>query len=250
LKIAVISDVHGNLEALQAVLTDIAAQGIASIYCLGDIVGYGPEVNECCALVKQHCAVSLLGNHDDAVLGRTPTDDFNAYAEEAIAYTRRVIHPGHLAYLASLPYTYVTDKLYLAHSTPESENDWDYLGPANLQRNLAIVGNRIGLVGHSHLQGVFIWSAQHRDWIYVAGLSHLDREISLREHGSERGCIVVVGSVGQPRDHDPRAGYIILDPERRVLQFRRIAYPVEQAQRRLLEAGLPPFLAARLAQGY
>jgi diadenosine tetraphosphatase ApaH/serine/threonine PP2A family protein phosphatase len=246
LKIAVISDIHANLEGLRAVLADIAVQGITSIYCLGDIVGYGPDVNECCALVRQHCGVSLLGNHDDAVLGRTSTAYFNAYAVEAIEYTRRVIRREHLAFLSSLPYTHITDTLYLVHSTPESERDWDYLSPANVHRNLPIVGDRVGMVGHAHLQGAFVWSEQRGDWTDLAGLAHLDREIAL----GDRGSIVVVGSVGQPRDNDPRAGYVILDPEHRVLRFKRVAYPVEKVQQRILDAGLPPFLAARLAQGY
>jgi diadenosine tetraphosphatase ApaH/serine/threonine PP2A family protein phosphatase len=244
MRVAIVSDIHGNLPALEAVFADIAAQGLEEVYCLGDIVGYGPDVDACCNLVRARCRIVLLGNHDDAVVGRTSTRWFNAQAARAVEYARAVIAPQNLSYLASLPYIHVTEKLYLAHSTPVRPEDWDYLEPDNLRENLAVVESRIGLVGHSHLQGAFVRVVDER-CRFVSGLDHPE-ELAL----GERGCIIVAGSVGQPRDGDPRASYVVLDLDRRAVLFRRCTYPVEEAQRRIREAGLPEALAARLGLGW
>jgi diadenosine tetraphosphatase ApaH/serine/threonine PP2A family protein phosphatase len=244
MKVAVVSDIHGNLPALEAVFADIAGQGLEEVYCLGDIVGYGPDVDACCGSVSDRCRVVLLGNHDDAVVGRTSMRWFNAQAARALAYARAVIAPENLSYLASLPYVHVTETLFLAHSTPVSPEDWDYLGPDNVLENLAVVGSRIGLVGHSHLQGAFVYAPDGR-CRFVSGLDHPE-DLAL----GERGSIIVAGSVGQPRDGDPRASYVVLDPDRRAVLFRRCAYPVEETQRRIREAGLPEALATRLGLGW
>jgi predicted phosphodiesterase len=244
MRIAVISDIHGNAAALRSVLADIASQGVAEAYCLGDIVGYGPDANSCCHLVRRHCRVALLGNHDDAVVGRTSTRWFNEQAAAAIGYAQAVIAPGHFGYLASLPRVHITEQLYMVHATPVRPEEWNYLAADNLYENLAEIDQRIGLVGHSHLQGAFVCTrpGQYR---FVSGLKHPE-ELQLGEGGS----IVIAGSVGQPRDGDPRASYVILDLSRRSVLFRRCTYPIEDAQRRIREVGLPESLAARLALGW
>ena len=244
MSIAVISDIHGNLEGLLAVLDDIAGQGITTVYCLGDITGYGVDVNPCCELVREHCMITLLGNHDDAVLGRTPVARFNDLAARAIEYSRDVLTEENREFLSGLPYEHVDDKLHLAHSTPYQPRGWHYLSQSNLRRNIAIIGERIGLVGHSHLQGAFLWSGEN--WIYRPGLTMLDREVPV----GPTGALVIAGSVGQPRDKDERASYVLVDASARTLRFRRCPYPVEQTQRKILQAGLPNLLAARLTLGW
>ncbi len=244
LKLAVISDIHGNQPALEAVLADISGQGITAVYCLGDIAGYGPDVNACCTLVRAHCSVALLGNHDDAVLGRTSTRWFNSYAAQAIEYARHTISPENLSYLTGLPYTHVTETVYLSHGAPLQPQHWEYLGWDNLLENLEAVGSRLALSGHSHLHGAFIHSQQEQGHHFLSGLDH-----SAAVHLGEGGCLVIAGSVGQPRDGDPRASYVVLDADRRRLWFKRCAYAVAEAQRRIREAGLPERLAARLALG-
>lgn len=248
MSIAVISDIHGNLEGLEAVLEDIAGQGITTVYCLGDLIGYGVDVNPCCDLVREHCTITLLGNHDDAVLGRTPVACFNDFAARAIEYARDVLTEENREFLSCLPYEHIDDKLHLAHSTPYQPQAWHYLHLSSLRTNMAIIGDRIGLVGHSHLQGVYLLSGKEsgESWIYRPGLTMLDREVPV----GPQGALVVVGSVGQPRDKDPRASYVIVDTSARILRFRRCPYPVEQTQRKILQAGLPDFLAARLALGW
>jgi diadenosine tetraphosphatase ApaH/serine/threonine PP2A family protein phosphatase len=247
-KIAVISDIHGNLEGLQAVLDDIAGQDVCTVYCLGDITGYGVDVNPCCDLVREHCAITLLGNHDDAVLGRTPIACFNDFAARSIEFARNTLAEDNREFLAGLPYEHVEDGLHLAHSTPYQPQAWHYLHQSSLRTNMAIIGDRIGLVGHSHLQGVYLFPGKEsgEKCIYRPGLSMLDREVPI---GPE-GALVVAGSVGQPRDKDARASYVIVDASARTLRFRRCRYPIEQAQKKILQAGLPDFLAVRLALGY
>ncbi len=243
--LALLADIHGNLQALEAVLEDIERQKVEAIYCLGDIVGYGADPNACCAIAEERFGLSLLGNHDDAVLGRTPLAFFNPYAAEAILYTQRVLEARHRSFLEGLPYVHATESLFLTHATPFEPRAWHYLDAHNLHRNLPIVGTRIGAVGHSHLQGAYVFSEAKGNWIYLAGLSHEDEPIPL----GKRGCIVVVGGVGQPRDGDPRAAYTLLDVEAREVRFRRCPYDIGEAQRRIMAAGLPPFLAARLSVG-
>jgi predicted phosphodiesterase len=244
MRVAVISDIHGNAAALRSVLADIASQDVEETYCLGDIVGYGPDANSCCHLVRRHCRIVLLGNHDDAVVGRTSTRWFNEQAAAAVEYAQAVIAPGHLAYLSRLPHVHVSKELYLAHATPVRPQDWNYLGAENLRENLAEIDARIGLVGHSHLQGAFVYTREQH-YRFVSGLKHPD-ELELGETES----IIIAGSVGQPRDGDPRASYVILDLKRRAVLFRRCSYPLEDAQRRIREVGLPESLATRLGLGW
>lgn len=242
--VAVISDIHGNQPALEAVLDDIRALGISTIFCLGDVTGYGPDVNECCDLIRAQCAVNLLGNHDAAVLGDIPISLFNTQAADAIRYARAVMTPRNTVYLSRLPLTVCTARLCLAHSTPWQPNRWHYLQAGNLEENLRFLASSIGLVGHSHLLGAYLWSDADERWAYLPGTADSE-EVAI----GHRGGIVVAGSVGQPRDGDPRASYVVLDLERARLRFRRCTYPVALAQRRIVEAGLPAVLAARLAVG-
>ena len=149
-----------------------------------------------------------------------------------------------MGYLSRLPLTVCTARLCLAHSTPWQPSQWHYLQAANLQDNLHFLAGGIGLAGHSHLLGAYLWSDPDASWKYLPGT--LDSgDIAI----GGRGGIVVAGSVGQPRDGDPRASYVILDLDRARLRFRRCTYPVAVAQRRIIEAGLPAVLAARLAVG-
>jgi diadenosine tetraphosphatase ApaH/serine/threonine PP2A family protein phosphatase len=239
MRCAILSDIHGNLEALQAVLDDVAGQDIDICLCLGDLVGYGADPNLCAQRIREVSHQVVAGNHDHAAVGKTDVSVFNPHARRAIAWTAKNLLPENVQYLSGLPYTARLDDLLLVHATPSDPAAWNYL----LSRQAAkaefdIFSDRICAIGHSHQPLVFS---------QTDGLSNWARQ-PLRCASGER-YIVNVGSVGQPRDGDPRASYVIFDHQADTLQLRRVAYDIQGAQRKILQAGLPPILAVRLANG-
>ncbi len=239
MKIAVISDIHSNLVALRTALSHIKLQQVDRIICLGDAVGYGPRPNECVELLRRNSYICLMGNHDHAVLGLTDTRYFNSYAREAVEWTRSVLTPENLDYLRNLPFFFSENDFLFVHSTPLHPEDWEYIFSENQARDyIKQMKQRICFVGHSHVPMVF---PEHERSYY--------REESILEF-REQKYIVNVGSVGQPRDHDPRLCYVLFDTESGWLKFVRLKYDYEETAREILEKGLPPFLAMRLAEGY
>ena len=238
MKFAVVSDIHGNLEALRITLDYLHSQQISKIICLGDVVGYGPNPNECVELVQQHCAVCLMGNHDHAVAGLTDIDYFNEYAREAILWTRKALF-GHLrAYLANLPFTYEENDFFCVHSSPLKPAEWNYIFSIDdAHPNFKAVPQRVIFIGHSHVPTVFS---------FLHGRLK-DRELRL-DIDRDR-YIINVGSIGQPRDGDPRACCVVVDEKNWQIRFVRLSYPVETTYRKIIEAGLPPLLARRLLVG-
>ena len=238
---ALLSDVHGNLEALDAVLADLATRGVEDVACLGDFVGYGASPAECIARLRGRVAVALLGNHDEGVLRPETLVAFNPLAAEAARWTRDVLPAEPLAWLASLPLTADWHGARLVHASPVAPEAWTYLVEApDATPQFAGFDGPLCFVGHTHAPVVF----EQRDGRAV----EVAREGRTTLRDGVR-CLVVVPSVGQPRDRDPRAGYAIWDEGTGTVEFVRVPYDIEGAQARIRAAGLSPRLADRLAHG-
>ena len=240
MRYAILSDVHGNLEALRAVLDDCAGRADA-VLCLGDTVGYGADPLACVELLAERAQVSVGGNHEHAVSGRLGMSWFNRYARAAAEWTQERLDEDHRAYLGALPLLSEVGDATLVHASPAQPEEWDYLMTAEDGfAAFPFFTTRWCFVGHSHVPGA--WS------LGSAGPEHHPGSVSLQ---SERGrrYIVNVGSVGQPRDRDPRAAYAVWDADAGWIRIHRVAYDVATARRKIVEAGLPRLLADRLAAG-
>jgi predicted phosphodiesterase len=237
----VISDIHANLTAFETVLKD--AEGDWDfIWCLGDVVGYGPDPNECVALLRQHPHLSLSGNHDWAVLGRLDLSTFNQEARLAIAWAQGVLSDESRAYLEGLPSTAVEEPFTMAHASPRHPV-WEYIVDRyTAQANFAHFETQFCLVGHTHVPIVF---EELDDQEIMTHAPVYAQPLPL--NGAR--LIINPGSVGQPRDHDPRSAYAILDTERMTWEHRRVSYPVAETQERMNQYDLPYRLIARLDYG-
>ena len=239
-RVAVISDVHANRHALDAVLAAVAEEEPEAVWCLGDLVGYGPSPNECCTVVAAHADLCLCGNHDLVVLGGLELYDFAGDAAVAAAWTRTVLEADAREFLASLEPSASQAGVELYHGSAR-DPVWEYvLSEEAAWATLEATDAPLVLVGHSH---VALAISLEGDTL-GGGLAPDGTEIDL---GSGR-WLLNPGSVGQPRDGDPRAAYLILEPGRSA-RFRRVDYDLEQTQAEMREAGLPEPLATRLAAG-
>lgn len=240
----VISDIHSNLAALDAVLDD-APHGLP-VWCLGDVVGYGPNPNECVERLRGLNPECIVGNHDWAVLGRASLDDFNLEAKTAVRWTQEQLTSENLAYLEDLPISLVKGQFTLVHGSPR-EPIWEYIiYPSSASLNFAYFSTLYCLVGHTHIPVVFRFRGQSGKRVCEAERFW---ETSTRPLGIER-LIINPGSVGQPRDGDPRASYIILDTGEKIIEYHRVPYDIAQTQRLMEKANLPQRLIARLAYGW
>jgi diadenosine tetraphosphatase ApaH/serine/threonine PP2A family protein phosphatase len=242
MRILVISDIHANYPALEAVLASVVT--VDAVWCLGDLVGYGPFPNECIERVAELPNLScLMGNHDSAIADNANIDKFNDEASNAIYWTKRVITDKNLAFLRSLPETVKTDWVTMAHGSPRMPT-WEYLiDPLTALVNFAFFETQVALVGHSHLPLAFIVDKEGQN---------INRTICSPGNPIkiETRAIFNPGSVGQPRDHDPRAAYGILDPEEQTWEIKRVPYNIETTQKAIEKAGLPMKLSVRLAEGW
>ena len=240
MRLAIISDIHANLPALEAVLEDAHSARPDQLWCLGDVVGYGAQPDECASLVAERCDLCLVGNHDLVVTGALSVDDFNDDARDAALWTREVLSVEHRDWLASLQPAAVRQSVALFHGSAR-DPVWEYvLTEESAQATFEISSASLVLVGHSHVALALTLD----DDFVAGGLAPAETEVQL-----EGRWLLNPGSVGQPRDGDPRAAWLLLDLERRFAFFRRVEYPVEKTQSELRERGLPPSLAARLARG-
>lgn len=240
MRYAVLSDIHGNLEALEAVLAD-ATTRVDAVLCLGDVVGYGADPVACVELIAARAAAITAGNHEHAVAGLLDLEWFNPYARAAAEWTRERLDGDHVSWLAALPLRAETADATLVHASPDAPEEWDYLISAGDGfEAFGAFATRLCFVGHSHMPGVWSLGSSGRE--YRPGTVEADLE-----HG--RRYLVNVGSVGQPRDHDPRGAYALWDIERARVVIRRVAYDVERAQRKILAGGLPRLLSDRLSRG-
>ncbi len=242
MRVAVVSDIHANLEALQVVLSHLTAQAPDCVVCLGDFVGYGPDPNVCIELMTPRLRAAVVGNHDVAATGVRSSEDFNLYAAEAIAWTQQVLSEGSRDYLAALPQRAELEGLLLVHGSPRRPVDEYILDTRTARASFAADPFRIALVGHTHQPAVFIES-HHR-----TSAQGLLPEVPVRLRPHNR-YIINVGSVGQPRDGDPRAAYALVDTADATATLYRLAYGVEETQRKMEAAGLPAPLIERLAFG-
>jgi diadenosine tetraphosphatase ApaH/serine/threonine PP2A family protein phosphatase len=241
MRVAVISDVHANLHALEAVLAAVERERPDELWCLGDVVGYGPQPARCCAIVAAHADVGLVGNHDLGVIGAVPLDDFSPDAAIAARWTRDVLSADELEYLGSLEPSAETAAASLFHGSPR-DPVWEYvLSDEAALAAIEMATRPLVLVGHSHVA-----LAVGLDGELTGGLAPGGTEVEL---GDAAAWLLNPGSVGQPRDGDPRAAWLSLDLDERTASFRREPYEIERTQREILEAGLPASLAARLADG-
>jgi diadenosine tetraphosphatase ApaH/serine/threonine PP2A family protein phosphatase len=242
----VISDVHSNLPALQAVLESIDAAAPEEIWCLGDVVGYGAQPDECTALVRERCAVSLNGNHDLAVTGAIDAATFSETARAAVDWTRANASPETLEFLGGLAPEGAREGFGLFHASPR-DPIWEYvLSIDQAEAGLDAQSERICLIGHSHVSLFFTRPPSTGRKSFAGGAQSTDGDLLDLAEGE---WLLNPGSVGQPRDGDPRAAWLELDTDAETARYHRIAYDSVAAGAAILEAGLPTALAERLQIG-
>jgi predicted phosphodiesterase len=240
MRVAVISDIHANYHALERVLAEIEAARVDAVWCLGDTVGYGPRPNKCCEIVQARAELCLVGNHDLVVLGELAVSDFNDEAAAAATWTAEVLTPEARAFLAHLKPLAARDGVELFHASAR-DPVWEYvLSEDAALATFELTEAPVVLVGHSHVALALTFDGTE----VAGGLAPAGTEVDLSGR-----WLLNPGSVGQPRDGDPRAAWLLLDLERRFAQFHRVAYPVERTQEEMKERGLPRALAARLERG-
>ena len=241
MRYALISDIHSNLEAFQAVLKALSQEKIDRYLCIGDVVGYGADPKACIELVKSISPdVMIAGNHDWGVVGLTDITYFNEAARAAIVWTKGMLGKDENDFLRSLPLTYGTNDMTLVHGTLEAPAEFQYiLGVYDAYATMKIQQTTLCFVGHSHVA-----ESYSSDGSMV---EHTTKPIV--EIDSSRKYVVNAGSVGQPRDGDRRASYVIYDDERKTIEMKRAEYDIEKAQGKILKAGLPLWLADRLSDG-
>ena len=241
MRVAVVSDIHANLPALEAVLADLDAEEPDELWCLGDLVGYGAHPNECCAAIADRAAICLAGNHDLAVRGTLPLDDFSGDAGAAARWTQSVLDDAAGRFLARLEPQGGRAGVALYHGSAR-DPVWEYvLSDDAAEATLTLAGTPLVLVGHSHAALI----AAQRQGALSGGLAEAGLELDL----AEGRFLLNPGSVGQPRDGDPRAAWLLLDLDARRATFRRVAYDIPRAQAAIREQGLPETLAGRLELG-
>jgi len=238
--IAVISDIHGNLEALEAVLEDAGRESVDRIICLGDVVGYGADPNNCLDRVRSEAAAAVLGNHDAAAVDLTLAEGFNEVARKAIQWTSETLREDNREVLRTLPMFFVAAGAHFVHASPDEPQAWHYVQTEEeAWASLEACAEPICFIGHSHVP--------FRVLVRGGRLEALESPVV--EMKPDDRVLVNVGSVGQPRDGDWRASYAIFDEKAGRRLARRVEYDIERATRKIREAGLPEVLAARLAVG-
>lgn len=239
MRVGILSDIHGNFHALREVEKKLREKGVDEVWCLGDTVGYGAFPNECVEWVRENCSVALLGNHELGVLGFYDLNLLNDYAAVSLAWTRERLKPENLDYLKELPVHSLTPCCQLVHDTPENPGSMEYiLSEKEAYRALLAQKKPLCFFGHTHVPaGYRLWGPE------------VDR-VSLHPLYIRAGRYLLnPGSVGQPRDGNPKAAFGILDLEEKTFTVYRVEYDVKAAAREILRAGLPEFLAGRLIMG-
>jgi diadenosine tetraphosphatase ApaH/serine/threonine PP2A family protein phosphatase len=225
LKIALISDIHSNQEALDTALQEISNREVDQIYCLGDIVGYGADPNACVDRIQSGAVRCIAGNHDSAAVGTTSIQYFNSYAQAAIRWTSAQLTETNRSYLEGLSLSFSENGIFCVHSTPTNPEKWNYIfSKEEAARHFEAFKESFCFIGHSHIPAEFA-----------------------SRNGKQR--IINIGSIGQPRDRDPRLSFIIYDSKRKAFERVRLEYDIEKAAAKIRAAGLPEFLAERLTWG-
>lgn len=243
MRIAIISDIHANLEALEAVLADIDTQRVDEVVCLGDVVGYGVNPNECLELVKSRCPIVLLGNHDAAAVGMLSTHHFNIHAKIAIEWTTENLTKPGKAWLQALPLRKVNQGFTYVHATPYEPNMWYYI--TSLEEaafNFQFYETPICYIGHTHIPIMIVLDKEKELYVHQEPTLHFGQKPDCR-------FLINVGSVGQPRDRNPNACFGVIDTDAQTFEHRRIAYDVAKTQAKMRKAKMPEFLVMRLQDG-
>ena len=243
MRILVISDIHANLDAFDAVLQDANGQW-DYVWCLGDVVGYGPDPNECVERLRELPHLCLAGNHDWAALGRLDLQSFNPDARQAVNWTSKALTPANLLWLESLPTTFVVGEYTLAHGSPR-EPVWEYiLEPRVAAQNFSHFETPVCLVGHTHQPVIY----EQQEGLGLVDTILPDARQRRQLNGLRQ--IINPGSVGQPRDENPQAAYALLDVPEGTWEYRRVAYDVTAVQERMRRHDLPERLIRRLEHGW
>jgi len=239
LRYGIFGDVHGNLDALEAVLAALEREEVDKFYCVGDIVGYGARPSECIARIRALDCPTVAGNHDHGVVEKTSIEYFNPDARGAVLWTREHLSEEEMSFLADLPLVVDTSEFTLAHGTLHSPELFDYIQTIyDAHLSFQQLRRPICFLGHSHVPITFF---DDNPISYF-----MEPEIQIG--GAER-LLVNVGSVGQPRDQDPRAAYVVYDTAKRMIWVRRVEYDIDAAAEKIKEAGLPIMNAERLVMG-
>ena len=232
MRIGIFSDVHGNLTALEAVLGALRDADVDTMVCLGDTVGYGPNPNECLALVRENCSVVLKGNHDSGLIGETSVEDFNQYGLKALLWSQERVTEENKEYLRNLPFLVVQEGVTFAHASPLHPGEWSYVLTLRAARiNFEAFSTKVCFIGHTHVPVI------------------INEDLSVGEFHKGTRCLINIGSVGQPRDGNPDAAYGIYDTEQTDFMLYRIPYDIQKTADAILAAGLPEYLARRLFHG-
>jgi predicted phosphodiesterase len=243
MRILIISDIHANLTAFETVLADAKGEW-EYVWCLGDVVGYGPDPNECCEMLRTLPHLCLAGNHDWAALGRLDIRTFNPDARKAVTWTQETLTRENVAYLEALPTTFVIGQYTLAHGSPR-EPVWEYiLEPLIAALNFPHFETPYCLVGHTHQPVIYEQVNENGETEAQAPKYRQKRQLNGRRQ------IINPGSVGQPRDANPDAAYAILDVETNTFEHRRIPYDIGAVQARMRKFDMPERLIARLEHGW
>ncbi len=242
MRYAILSDIHANLDALETVLQDLSEQGVDRVVCLGDFVGYGPEPNECVERLRPLLHLALVGNHDLAAIGQLSPERFNLFARVAIEWTRQRLTSQTQVYLASLPPRAEKGGVLFVHGSPRDPVEEYILDPRTADGNFRSETFTVCFFGHTHVPMWFLFDGARTSVRWLPPNTPARLEEGMRH-------LVNVGSVGQPRDGDPRAAYLVYDADARTVELRRLAYPVEAVQRKMQAAELPRPLWLRLVEG-
>jgi diadenosine tetraphosphatase ApaH/serine/threonine PP2A family protein phosphatase len=245
MRIGILGDIHGNAEALRAVVGALRRENVDTWVQVGDIVGYGPEPSVCIDMVRELGCHTCLGNHDAAVLGLLDTSYFNNFARAAIHWTTPRMRPSDLTFLRGLPLVVKHPEFTVVHGSLHLPDQFGYvLSQVEALDSLEQQDTRLCFVGHSHVPAIYMRRNETPTEIAIQPQSEV--EVDYREYDR---VLMNVGSVGQPRDEDPRAAYGLVDTEREIACVKRVHYDIAGVQRKIREAGLPEVLANRLALG-
>ncbi len=240
MRFGIFGDIHGNLEALEAVVADLEKLAVDEYLCLGDVVGYGADPETCVRRVREIGALTIAGNHDHAVIGCLDRSFFNQYAREAAAWTEAHLSSESQQWLHSLSFVEHCESFSVVHGSLEAPENFNYVQtPRQAEYNFRAMDRPLLFLGHSHQPLVF----------YDTSPVTYSMDTLIRLDGSPPKIIVNIGSVGQPRDEDPRASYAVYDDDKGEICVRRVEYDIERAAAKIIEAGLPEALALRLKYG-
>lgn len=241
MRYGIFSDIHSNLEALEAVIHAYKKEGIDRYFCLGDVVGYAADPAECAEKVRILSSVTIAGNHDYACVGLFSLDYFNPLAKEAIIWTNRNITEKEYNFLAGLKLTFKNKEFTLAHGTLDRPEEFNYMtGDLAASSSFESLDNNLCFVGHTHIPGIFVRS-------HKGEIRYQSKAEAVIKEGNK--YIINTGSVGQPRDGDPKAAYCVYDTKKKTVKVKRVSYDAQAARKKIVDHGLPASLGERLLIG-